>query len=346
MSNLNKLNKYYIKNKLLGGNYDVKGIETNLELYSPQIAGDSTNIWPLITKNWKKTNMLGIRDKNNSNIDFLFVPNNQGKIDEPILGRGTFTAVYQLKNNNNKTDTTNYILRLYTRDLGLSDKHMVYNEKIRNEYKLYDKYLINIFYYGELVIIDEKFNYTSNNNMKLDTYQFIPNTQKKYNFDHIITKVYKTPSFNDKYYVIGLSNMQKYTFLYNNLVMLRDLVNNKSFHADYKIGNVGWDDDAKMDVILIDYDIDTIQHIDNLNNKFVIYNNKVTSIRFPSTYIPEYIRDGQGIKSVPLEQYIKYSIGGLYNIIQVLAIQFNEKEIDLPQNLVECQKIKIILVKV
>jgi hypothetical protein len=360
MSNLNKLNKYYNKNKIIGidinnnfvklyneyimknqigGNISI-GIETNMKLYSPQIAGESYNIWPLITKNWSKTNMLGIKDKNNSNIDFLFVPNNLGKIDVPILGRGTFTAVYELKNNYNKSDSTKYILRLYVRDLGISNKHMIYNKKIINEYSLYSKYLIKVYYYGNLEIIDESFKYTSSNqDINLDTYKFNVGSQVKYNFDHIITKVYKTPKFDTNYYVLELKNIQKYRFLYNNIVMLSDLANNKSFHADYKIWNVGWENDDTMNVILIDYDMDTIQNVDKLNNKFVIHNGYVTSIRFPSTYIPEYIKEGTGIKSVPLDQYIKYSIGGLHNIINVLNIKFNESIIDLPPNLINNQKI-------
>lgn len=364
MSNLYKLHKYYNKIKLLdidindnylnsfkefstpiqsGGSNIINAIQTNLELYSPQHAGDSSNIWPLITKNWQKTNMLGIRDKNKSNIDFLFVPNNEGKIDKPILGRGTFTAVYQIKNNYNKSDQTKYILRLYTRDIDILNKHMLFHQKIQDEYKLFSKYLIKIFYYGELHIIDDKFKYTSNDrDMNLDQYKFIPNTQTKYNFDHIITQVYKTPQFDERYNIIGLTNFQRYTFLYNNVVMLYELANKKYFHADYKITNIGWDDNSKLNVILIDYDIDTIQHLDNLNNKFVIYNGYVNSIKFPSSYIPEYIKSGNGIKSVPFEQYGKYSIGGLTNIIEVLAIKFTESEIEIPYNLVKLQKIKKI----
>jgi hypothetical protein len=123
--------------------------------------------------------------------------------------------------------------------------------------------------------------------------------------------------------------------------MLHELEKNKSFHADYKIGNVGWDDSETMNVILIDYDIDTIQNVDKLNNKFVLKNGYVTSIKFPSTYIPEYIKKDIGIKSVPIEQYIKYSIGGLNNIIRVLNIKFIEEIINLPI-LVANQKIKKI----
>jgi hypothetical protein len=326
------------------GGYNTFGTDTNLELYSPQVAGDSEDIWPLITKNWKKTNSLGIRSITNpETINFLFIPNNQDKIDEPILGRGTFTAVYQLKNEHDKSDSTKYILRLFSRDSKLSDKHMIHNEKTMNEYKLYEKYLIKIFYYGGLKVTDQKFKYTHNNqNMNLDNYEFIPNTKKEYNFDHIITKIYKMPVFDKNYYIVNLTNLQKYLFLYNNVVMLNELFKNKSFHADYKIGNVGWDNSKNMNVILIDYDIDTIQHVDKLNTKIIINNGIVTSIRFPSTYIPEFIKNGNGIKSVPVDQYLKYSIGGLNNVINLLNIHFTKKDVNLPSNLVKHPKIKKI----
>lgn len=329
------LNNYFNGNKLVNS-----GIETELQLYSPQIAGDSENIWPLISKNWNKTHSLGIKSPTNSTINFLFIANNEGKIDEPILGRGTFTAVYQIKNENDKTDSTKYILRLYSREFQISKKHMVYNEKVMNEYNLYGKYLIKIFYYGELKIVDEKFDFSaSNRDPDLDTYTFKQGTKKKYNFDHVITKEYMTPTFDKNYNIIGITNLQKYLFLYNNIKMLSVLTQNNSFHADYKIGNVGWEDSDQMNVIMIDYDTNTIQHLDKLNKKIIVSNGYVTSIRFPSTYIPEFIKDGDGIKSVPAEQYIKYSIGGLHNIMKTLNIAFNEERINLPSDLIKSQKI-------
>jgi len=338
MNNLIKQNRLYGSDNFsdissqIGG-----GIETNLELYIPLYGGISSDIWPLITKKWNQHKSLGIRSADKPDaINFLFVPNNKGNIDEPILGRGTFTAVYQLKNEYDKTDMTKYILRLYIRDENISSKHMMNVEKIQNEYKLYEKYMINIYYYGQLTIIDQKFKYYSNS----ENYEFKPNTMKTYSFDHVITKVYNTIVLDDNYNVIDLNNIKKYLFLYNNVIMLHELEKNKSFHADYKIANVGWEDSDTMNVILIDYDIDTIQHIDKLNNKFVLKNGYVTSIKFPSTYIPEFIKKGNGLKSVPFEQYIKYSIGGLNNIIRGLKIKFIEKEINLPSTLVPNQKIK------
>jgi hypothetical protein len=115
--------------------------------------------------------------------------------------------------------------------------------------------------------------------------------------------------------------------------MLNNLSKNNSFHADYKIGNIGWEDPIQMNVILIDYDIDTIQQLTNTNSKIGIKNCLVTSIYFPSTFIPEYIKNGDRIKSVPLEQYIKYSIGGLNQIIQLLNISFTQKTIKISEKL-------------
>jgi len=350
MNNLNKFNKYYDKNELKlyqnGGRdnkYSWAGIETDMKLYIPQLqhAGESENIWPIITKSWKENYTLGIKSINNSTINFLFVPNNIYKIDVPILGRGTFTSVYQLKNENDKSDLTKYVLRIYTRDLHISNKHMMYNEKLVNEYQKYSKYLLKIYYYGGLTIIDDHFDYVkSNKNSNLDKYEFKPNTKKIYNFDYVITKIYNTPSFDKYGYAIGLSNLQKFAFLYNNVVLLYELHQNNSFHADFKIGNVGWEDGNTMNVVLIDYDIETIQILDKLNQD-IITNSQgyITSIRYPSTYIPEFFKDGDGIKSIPAKQLLKYSVGGLHNIIKVLNIEFTSTEIDLPTNLVESQKI-------
>jgi hypothetical protein len=121
--------------------------------------------------------------------------------------------------------------------------------------------------------------------------------------------------------------------------MLNTLSKNNSFHADYKIGNVGWEDPLKMNVILIDYDIDTIQQLNNTNSKIGIKNGLVTSIYFPSTFIPGYIKNGNRINAVPVEQYIKYSIGGLNQIIQSLNISFTQKTIKISENLAPNRKI-------
>ena len=353
MNYLNNYSKYYLKNQIIGGDQNLNlnlnlGIETQLELYIPQFGGDSSEIWPLITNNWNKNKRLGIRSKTNPSIDFEFVPNHLGKIDEPILGRGTFTAVYQLKNIHNPDDTTKYILRLYMRDLTISPKHMNFNNKIVSEYTTYDKYMIKNYYFGELKLKDNKFTFDTTK----DIFKILPLSLKDYNFDYVITKVYQTPIFTNLGYVTELSNQQKFKFLYNNVVMLDKLQQNNCFHADYKIGNVGWENSDSMNVIMIDYDINTIQNVSESNPK--IKTNKgalpltegsqslaegsqslVMNISFPSTYIPEYLKHGKGIKAIPLEQYIKYSVGGLYNIFQVLNIQytFDTLPIDLlPSN--------------
>ena len=351
MNYQNKLNKYYSKYIFAGGNNtelninnDIwKGKEVELQLYIPQIAGESENIWPLITKNWKKNKILGIKSTVDSTINFLFVPNNIDKNDEPILGRGTFTAVYQLKNEHNQKDLTKYILRLYERDLQISNKHMMYNIKISSEYEKYKNYLIKNYYYGEFKIYENEFEYIVNeHNQDLDMYKFLPN-MKQYNFDYIITKIYNTPTFDNYYNVTGLTNIQKFTFLYNNILMLDNLAKNNSFHADYKIANIGWENPEKMNVILIDYDIDTIQSIDSTNKKIVVdTNGNVSSLLFPSTFIPEYIKRNNGILSVPIQQYIKYSVGGLDQIIKTLNISYTTQFVKLPSTLATGGKIYVL----
>jgi len=299
----NKYIKYYNKYQLIAGS-ELSNIETELELYIPQTAGESDTIWPVITKEYMKNHKLGVRSKTNPSINFLFQPNHIGKEDEPILGKGTFTAVYELKNEYNLADTTRYILRLYMRELLIptQDIHMMKHPKIINEYENYGKYLIKIYYYGKLQ-----------------------------DFDYTITRVYNTPEINRLRLVEGLSNIQKFTFIYNNVLILNELYKNNFFHADYKISNVGWDNPKKMDVILIDYDINTIQLVDKSNlNIITNKDNLVIQIKFPSTYIPEYIKDGMKIKAIPLEQYLKYSVGGLYNLCRTLNIQYKFDTIEYP----------------
>jgi hypothetical protein len=321
----NKLTKYLLKNELFGGSKNIAmnpnlGVESELELYIPFSGGDSSEIWPIISSNWKKNNKLGIRSKTNPEINFEFVLNHLGKIDEPILGRGTFTAVYELKNVHDQSDTTRYILRLYMRDLSISSKHMNYNQKIISEYANYAKHMIKNYYFGELKLKDTNFTYDSNK----DIYEIIPNTLIDYNFDYVITKIYETPKFDKNYHVIELSNKQKFKYLYENVVMLDKLQQNNCFHADYKIGNIGWGKSYIMNPVLIDYDINTLQYVGKSNEKIKVNNNNiVVQILFPSTYIPEYLKSGSGIKAIPLDQYIKYSVGGLYNIFQVLNIKYN-----------------------
>jgi hypothetical protein len=87
---------------------------------------------------------------------------NIGNIDEPILGRGTFTAVYKIKNGSNLNDKTEYILRIYERDLKLSPNHFMYNKKIMNERSLYKDYSYSVYNFGELNMNYKEFSFINN----------------------------------------------------------------------------------------------------------------------------------------------------------------------------------------
>ena len=312
-------------------------LEAEIELYIPPVSlygGDSNNIWPVINRKWKILKRLGIKGKTNSNVNFVMIAKNERK-QPPILGKGTFTAVYQIANALNKYDDNKYILRLYERNLDIAPIHLMKTKKIMNEYKLYSNYLIKIYYYGELKVRDNEFKYIeSKSNPDNDTYiNLIP--IKDYNFDYTITKLYNTPALDNRNYVNNLTNLKKLVFLYNNVLMLKKLADNNEFHADYKIANVGWEDDKLVNVILIDYDDETIQEASASNRKFTI-NSKgiVTNFYFSSTYIPEYLSDGRGgiIAKCTPTQFDKYSVGGLYMLILHLNIMFKQTTVQLNVN--------------
>ena len=313
-------------------------INTNIELYIPELqsqdGGEARDIWPIITDNWKQHYSLGIKSIESDILNFKIIPNNIDKNDEPILGRGAFTAVYKVKNVKYPDDNTEYIFRLYLRDEKLSSQHMMYEQKIITEYNRYNEYLPKIFYYGELHINYYKYRYIDGKYPSNDSYKINKNQPTTFNFDYVISKIYNVATFDKMNYVSGLTNLQKFTFLHNNLIMLNKLTDNNTFHGDYKITNVGWENSTKMDVILIDYDVDTIQVCDNSNIKFKLRSNgDATGFLFASTYLPQYLKNGNKLKTIPESKYIKYSVGGLVEIIDVLNIQFTIDFINLPSKL-------------
>jgi hypothetical protein len=321
-------------------------LDVNIELYIPQKGGEADSIWPLISKLWTEKKSLGIRSIDKSkNLNYIIEPKNIGNIDEPILGRGTFTAVYKIKNILNDFNTE-YILRIYERDLKLSPYHFMYNKKIMNERIFYNNYFYRVYNFGELNMTHKKFSFLNNEDgEKTDKYIF-SNKDKNYKFDYIITKTYNTPIYDKNYNIINITNMQKFLFLYSNISMLNKLYLNQAFHADYKIDNVGWEDNEKMNVIWIDYDDGTIQKARNDNDNFNLITNNVKNYYFTSTYIPEYLKNinydegkdfdedtNNTIKQMPLAAYNMYSVGGLANIIYYLEIKFTKNKIILPPNL-------------
>lgn len=363
-----KYKEKYIALKNINLNGGVLGKELDLEIYTDKTekkvespknhqlkknkkGGYSEDIWPVISNEFKKHKNLSFRSSVDPTVNFSIVEHHSDLNDLPILGRGTYTAIYELKNKNDLTDTTVYILRLYSRDLEISDDHLLKTQKIKDEYTSYHNYLINIYYYGEIKYKSNTFEYVANEeDSKQDNYVINKDEFKDYEFDYIITKKYKMPPLNDEYVVVDITNQQKFLFLKNNVKMLQKLQDNNTFHADYKIENVAWENSQTMNVIMVDFDEKTLQVADESNENFIMEDGNLTDIHFFPTYMPQYLLiDPEEEDEEPTtnydfspDTYIKLSVGGLINIINCLDIKFTEKSIKLSDELVgELAKRKI-----
>jgi hypothetical protein len=301
----------------------------DFELNDYQGAGTSDNIWPIITEYYnshrKKVSIIGKRDKTNL---FSIIPNNVGTEIEPILGKGTYTAVYVITDVNSKiNDNTNkYILRLYVRDNNASVRNMFDYDKVKDEFRIFQQYMAKIYFYGSL------FKPSSINPL------FVMEDRIPLPFDYNITKIYNTLSMRN---ISLLSNKQKLKFLLQNIKMLDTLASNGYIHCDYKLDNVAYENPDDMNVILIDYDITTLQQLVSTNRLIKFTNdNKVNTIFVSSTYPPMYISNNLPLTypinvffKLPLSIWDKYSIGGLINIINTLNIKFNFDTIKIPHEL-------------
>jgi serine/threonine protein kinase len=286
----------------------------DFEIYDDQGAGYSDDIWPIISRYYdfygKKVSIIGRKDSSNL---FNIIPFNIGYNTEPILGKGTYTAVYMIKDKNIKIHeniNNKYILRIYTRDNNYKEKNMFEYDKVKDEFKMFKQYMAIIYYYGSIY----------EPSCKYPLYKDGP-------FDYNITKIYNTLSVKKP---IQLDNKQKVQFLLQNIRMLKYLAYNKYIHCDYKLDNVAYDDNEIMNVILIDYDITTLQPLVKSNPKFTSdTNGNIIGLYSSSTYPPRYISEDLppaypvAVKyRLPLNKWDKYSIGGLVNIILSIKIQY------------------------
>jgi hypothetical protein len=298
-------------------------------------AGYAKDIWPTISEKYAKNPTLGIRQVvslSKNPFNYKIIPYNIDNEQAPLFAKGTFTAIYKLKNIRDITDETKYILRIYKRDQDVN-MHLLNTPKIKKEYSLFDKYLINIHGYGTIMI----------NNFR---------------YDYIITQEYNIVKYASKtdYTVTNLTNLEKIKIVYNNIIMLNDLYQNDMFHADYKLDNIGWDDN--YNIILIDYDYGTIQEASKRNNLLELdENGRVSQYYFASTYTPDYIgRNGENYGIAVYRKkpryYVMYSVGGLGQLIFNLNIKPNISQypldsnnnsiIKIPSNLISNQYIKEI----
>jgi hypothetical protein len=130
--------------------------------------------------------------------------------------------------------------------------------------------------------------------------------------DYIITKFYNTD-------ITKFTDQQKYKLLINIIQMLIDIKNNNSFHADFKLENIGWDDN--LNIILIDYDDKTIIPINE-----TIYTKTTKDyykLNFPYTYVPKYLESDElkFVKNIDYLKYDKFSVGGLSKLITKLILK-------------------------
>ena len=291
-------------------------VKLNVKLYKPSSRGGyAKEITPIINDEYNlgKHNFKNNDIFSNIKIDFTIIKS----MNKILYGAGTFTAVYKVKDNNLSINDPNvkdniYILRLTTQD---KDMHMYDNPKIHKEYNLFNKYLPRIYYYGNFITSNKTYFYT-------------------------ITKLYNDfPVINNELIIPKiLSNTDKFVFLYNNIVMLNDLIKQNYTHFDYKIDNVGFEmENNQINVILIDYDSATLQELNRYNKNFKIdYNNNVTNVyNTAMTYIPAWLSRNENPGRVvfdypaPVVKFDKFAVAGLLNIIQTLNIKFKVKKLEL-----------------
>jgi hypothetical protein len=260
--------------------------------YNGGYVDESDLIWPVIKnvfiKNGKELKFIN----NDENIIINIQNPFPSKKEIPLLGKGSFTAVYLVEMNHQ-----NYILRI-TMSYSV---HLLYDILCMANYNKYKDNLMEIILHGNI-------EFKRNNKLKvfdLAKQKNIPITNFKFNY--ILTKKYnvfsqKTPSL--------LTNKQKFDLVINLLELLLKMYEKKEFHADLKIENIGWND--KMEVILIDYDEDTIVAI---NTGYIYLKSKPDKSfhqMIKTSIIPPYINN---IDQKEIEKYDMYSIMGVSNII-------------------------------
>lgn len=311
-------NKYLtLKIKYFGGSS-----EEEFELYeiTKQKGGLAKNVWPTISHMWEKYNKrMGIRSKKNKDTDYIILNNNIDDIFEPMLGRGGTSVVYEVIDSNPKGDNI-YILKI-SEKIG---EHILHNSKVIEENTIFKKYMMKIYKFGTLNINDNDYKYNEHKtNFFKDTYVINKEKTKDFIFDINIVKKYNTVN-------LDLTNQEKLTFLYNNILMLKYFEEKGYFHADYKLDNIGYD--SLNDIILIDYDEETLQTFSNKNPSLILDEDEnIKEINIKSrSYTPEYITKSEKIH---YSKFNKFSVGGLAEIIWALKIKFIKNPIEIPDKL-------------
>jgi hypothetical protein len=289
-----------------GGDNDLRNlpkfsIEIILYTISSLDGGDTTKIISNISVEYKKlleinnkrkkNYKLGIKAKDDSikKLNFRIIDHTENPKIAPAYRNGSYTVIYELKNESDKKDEIKYLLRLID-----SEKvHLCDLLKVKTEFELYKKYMYSVYYYGILNVLET-------------------GHARPHKMDYIITKFYNTD-------ISRFTIQQKYKFLINIIQMLIDLKNNNSFHGDFKLENIGWDDN--LNIVLIDYDQNTIV---NINES--IYEKttpRYYRLNFPYSYLPRYLisDDKKYVINFEYVKYDKFSVGGLVNILSKLSLE-------------------------
>ena len=327
MSN-NHLVLYNYYSKYYGGSLVPNLVEIDIEFNWESKKGglNSEAIARKVKEKYKKGMRNYIQDKPSGKMfKFDIIPYNKDNY-EPLYDRGSFTAVYIIKDKDNKINDSidnTYILRLASR---IDKSNMFNNPKIKLEYKLFNEYLSKIYYYGSVP------------GLKFASER---GYDKPSIIDYNITKKYNTYDYENPN---KLTNQQKYNLLLSNLDMLHTLSANNYVHTDYKIDNIGWEDNEIMNVVLIDFDFNTLLKLDeNDTRNFTKEGGKIILKKISTTFYSRYLSssyearykqytyDVETIRRkgyTDVNQYNKYSIGGLINVIETLNIEFNFNKLE------------------
>jgi hypothetical protein len=269
--------------------------------YKGGYINDSDFIWPVVKdvflNNKKKLEFINNDENININVQNPFPSRNE----IPLLGKGSFTAVYLVE-----MKSEIYILRITQPD-GI---HLLYTNSCMDNYKKYKNNLMEIILHGNIQFIKNK-------NLQVYDYFLQKNISiKNFNFNYVLTKKYNVYS---KKTASILTNEQKFNLIISLLELLQKMYENKEFHADLKIENIGWND--KMDIILIDYDEDTIVKIDSGYLFLTSQKDKNFFQIIKTSTVPPYIRN---LDQKDIPKYDMYSSMGVYNIIGHLQLKFKD----------------------
>jgi RIO-like serine/threonine protein kinase len=262
---------------------------------------ESDKVWPVMSNIFSKNgNILRFCGINNIVIEV----NNTipGQRTSPILGMGSYTAVYSV----------NYLGReLILRITRKTSMHYLYFKKIKKEYLNYKDNLMEIIMHGNLEATPENVEWV---NTDLTERFRITN----FSFDYILTKKYYTYSDLPR-----LTNKGKYIILQNLLILLHNMFNNNEFHCDLKIQNIGFT--TSGNIILIDYDQNTIRSIEDAEDFFKYKPGMKYYKEIITTYKPKYvIHDINHSVFDDACKYNMYSIAGLADCIIHLNIKLTD----------------------